>query len=70
MTLTAWEAFKLSAVIGKRQIFGGIILISVNVLFAMMGIFLFVVGIFLTAAWSFAIAMVAYDELFGNADPR
>ena len=67
--LTAWEAVKLSAAIGRRQVFRGIVFMIVNAILALIGMVVFVFGVIFTAVWSQAVAIVAYDELFGNEEP-
>lgn len=67
--LTAWEAVKLSAAIGRRQVFKGIVLMIVNATLASIGMVVFVFGVIFTAVWSQAVVIVAYDELFGNEEP-
>ena len=68
--LTAWEAVKLSAAIGRRQVFKGMVLMLVNAILASTGIVLLFLGVIFTAVWGQAVVLVAYDELFGNADPQ
>ena len=68
--LTAWEAVKLSAAIGRRQVFKGIVFMIVNAILASIGMVVFFLGVIFTAVWAQAVVLVAYDELFGNADPR
>ena len=68
--LTAWEAIKLSAAIGRRQVFKGIVFMIVNAILASIGMVVFFLGVIFTAVWGQAVVLVAYDELFGNADPR
>ncbi|MEL0119859.1 MAG: GYF domain-containing protein [Opitutae bacterium] len=68
--LTAWEAVKLSAAIGRRQVFKGMVLMFVNAILASTGIVLLFLGVIFTAVWGQAVVLVAYDELFGNADPQ
>ena len=67
--LTAWEAVKLSAAIGRRQVFRGIVFMIVNAILASIGMVVFVFGVIFTAVWSQAVVIVAYDELFGNEEP-
>ncbi len=46
------------------------VLMFVNAILTSTDIVLFFLGVIFTAVWGQAVVLVAYDELFGNADPR
>ena len=64
--LTAWEAVKLSAAIGRRQIFGGIVFMIVNAILALIGMVVFVFGVIFTAVWSQALPLWRMTNSLGT----
>ena len=63
-----WDSVKLSFVVCKKYWLALGVLSFLNGMMVMSGLILCIIGIILTMVWGYAIMMVVYDDLFGNAE--
>ena len=67
--LSAWDSIKLSFVVTRRYLFTGLLVMFLAGLASASGLLLLGIGIILTMCWGYSIMTIAYDDLFGNAEP-
>jgi hypothetical protein len=63
-----WDSVKLSFVVCKKYWLALGVLSFLNGVMVMSGLILCFIGIILTTVWGYAVMIVVYDDLFGNAE--
>ena len=63
-----WDSVKLSFVVCKKYWLALGVLSFLNGVMVMSGLILCFIGIILTMVWGYAVMIVVYDDLFGNAE--